>query len=192
MDSHEFAKLLMAEDRKVWQNPEEIIEQINVAEGSSVVDFGCGPGFFTIPLAKKLGMKGRVYSVDSDMIMLNHLSANLEQIPPSERASVILVESDVSDTKIPNRSVDLVFFANVLHDLDDPKKFFMEASRILKVDGKLVDIDWEKLETNEMGPPLEWRLSESDSRKLLRENGFRVNYALNAGPYHYGFLCRPM
>jgi ubiquinone/menaquinone biosynthesis C-methylase UbiE len=182
----------MAEDRKEWQNPEEIIEQINVAEGSSIVDLGCGPGFFTIPFTKKLGMKGRVYAVDSDPIMLNHLSTNLEGIPPSERSSVILVESDVTDTKIPDHSVDLVFFANVLHDLEDPKKFFTEAARILKADGKLVDIDWEKLETNEMGPPMEWRLSENDSRRHLRENGFRVNYALNAGPYHYGFLCRAM
>jgi ubiquinone/menaquinone biosynthesis C-methylase UbiE len=182
----------MGEDRKEWQNPDEIIEQINVEEGSCVVDLGCGPGFFTIPFAKKLGAKGRVYSVDSDPIMLDHISANLEGIPSPERASVILVETDVTDTKIPERSVDLVFFANVLHDLEDPKKFFMEAARILKADGRLVDLDWEKLETHDMGPPLEWRLSENDSRKLIRENGFRVNYALNAGPYHYGFLCRRM
>lgn len=190
MDSHEFAKLLMAENRKEWQNPEEIMKQINVVEGSSVADLGSGPGFFTIPLAKKLGMKGRVYAVDSDPIMLNLLSVNLEEIPPSERASVILVEADVTDTELPDHSIDLLFFANVLHDLEDPKKFFKEIARMLKPEGKLVDIDWEKLATNEMGPPPEWRLSENDSRKLLRENGFRINYALNPGPYHYGFLCK--
>ena len=190
MDSNDFAKLLMAEDRKEWQNPEEIVNEMKITEGSTVSDLGCGPGFFTIPLAGKLGTQGRVYAVDSDPVMLDHLTANLEKIPQAERASVVVMEADVSNTRLPDHSVDLVFFANVLHDLEDPRKFFGEVKRILKADGSLVDIDWQKMETNGMGPHLEWRLSENDSRKLLRENGFRINYALNAGPYHYGFLCK--
>ncbi len=180
----------MAEDRKEWQNPEKIIDEIHLGQGESVADLGCGPGFFTIPLSKKLGSTGRVYAVDSDPIMLEHLILNLEKIPSAGRAAVVLVEADVADTRIPDRSLDVVFFANILHDLEDPRKFFVETERILKPDGRLVDVDWQKRETNDMGPPLEWRLSENDSRVLLRDNGFRINYALNAGPHHYGFLCR--
>jgi len=182
----------MAEDRKEWQNPEEIVNEMKVTEGSTIADLGCGPGFFTIPLAKKLGTQSRVYAVDSDPIMLDHLTANLEKIPEVERASVVMMEADVSNTQLPDHSVDLVFFANILHDLEDPKKFFGEVKRILKPGGRLIDIDWQKMETGAMGPPLEWRLSEDDSRKLLRENGFRINYALNAGPYHYGFICKAL
>jgi ubiquinone/menaquinone biosynthesis C-methylase UbiE len=153
MDSDEFAKLLMSPERKEWQDPEEIVDQINVVEGSSVVDLGSGPGYFTIPFSKRLGPKGKIYAVDQDPVILQHLTNQLDGAS-SNRASVILAESDVTNTEISKHSIDLVFFANLLHDLKDPKKFFDEVKRILKDNGRLVDIDWQKMETNEMGPPL--------------------------------------
>jgi ubiquinone/menaquinone biosynthesis C-methylase UbiE len=191
LDSDDFAKLLMAEDRREWQNPEIILEQIGIAEGSSAADLACGPGFFTIPLAIKIGNLGQIYAVDNNPVMLRYLKANLESSNLEENlAKIRIIEADVSSTDIPDEGVDLVIFANILHDLKDKKSYFKEMRRIAKRTARFVDIDWHKRETANMGPPLERRLSENESRAIIRENGLVIVHALNAGPHHYGFVCQ--
>ena len=191
MDSDDFAKLLMADDRQQWQNPDEILEQIGVAEASIAADLGCGPGFFTIPLARSVGSLGKVYAVDSDPVMLRYLKTNMESsISEQELAKVKIIEADVCNTNIPDRSVDLIIFANILHDLKDAKSLFGELRRISKQTARIVDIDWHKRNTDDLGPPLNKRLSENESRMIIRENGFVIVHALNPGPHHYGFVCQ--
>jgi len=56
LNSEDFAKLLMAEERREWQNPEEIIEQIGVAAGSSAADLACGPDSLQFHLRGQLGV----------------------------------------------------------------------------------------------------------------------------------------
>ena len=188
MDSEEFAKLLMSEDRIKWQNPREIFDQIIFLTDPTVVDMGCGPGYFVIPLLDKIGKQGKIYAVDSDPTMLRRLEENLRS--RSDETNVIVTEADVTNTNLPEKCADVILFANVLHDLEDHNAFFDEVKRILKPGGQIIDIDWQKRETDEIGPPVERRLSENDSRKILRSNGFRIVHALNAGPYHYGFACK--
>ncbi len=188
MDREEFAKLLMAGDRIKWQNPGEIFDQINFPKDATVVDLGCGPGYFVIPLLEKIRKDGRIYAVDADPVMLSHLEANLQAGPAESK--VVITETDVTNTKLPEGCADIILFANLLHDLKDHRAFFEEVKRILKPNGQIIDIDWQKSETDEIGPPAERRLSENDSRKIIRSNGFRIAYALNAGPYHYGFVCQ--
>ena len=49
---------------KSFLDPKEIIKQINVPEGSTVADFGCGSGFFSLAFAEAIGEEGKVYSLD--------------------------------------------------------------------------------------------------------------------------------
>lgn len=179
----------MAEDRKRWQDPDKIIQQIAIPVGSVVVDMGCGPGFFTVPLSRKVGSTGKVYAIDADPIMLQHLASNISNSQLSDQSNVISSEADVYESGVPDKCADFVLFANLLHDLKDRERFFEEIDRILKSGGDVVDVDWHKLPSKDMGPPIEKRLSENESRKIIRANGFRIIYALNAGPYHYGFVC---
>ena len=57
--------------RKLLQNPEKILKGL-VQEGQTAVDLGCGPGFFTLPLARMVGESGRVIAVDLQSKMLDH------------------------------------------------------------------------------------------------------------------------
>lgn len=181
----------MDDNRKSWQNTDEIIQQLGLDAGSTVADLGCGPGYFTIPIVKAIGSGGKIFAVDEDPNMLEHLRKNVgRSLTPDQVSIVVHSEADVARTGITEGVVDLVFIANLVHDLPDVKAFFAEVHRMLKPRGRIVDIDWQKTETNEMGPPLERRLSEGQTRNLLRDNNFRIVYALNPGPYHYGLVCR--
>ena len=191
MDVDEFAKLLMDPDRKKWQDPDSIYDQIQINPESRVADLGCGPGFFAIPFSKKLGRNGTIFAIDSSPEMLKHLSENLTLADPENtRAAIFVIEANVCETGLASQFVDVVLFANLLHDLESPEKFLSEVKRIAKLNAKIIDIDWQKLETDNNGPPIHRRLSENESRTLLSENGLRIVHALNVGPYHYGFVCR--
>jgi ubiquinone/menaquinone biosynthesis C-methylase UbiE len=187
VDADDFAAILMSEARREWQDPVAIGERIGIKKGMTVADLGCGPGFFTLPIASMVGEKGKVYSVDSSPAMIKHLRENVSRLGP-EKHAVKVVMADVSKTGIPTRSVDVALFANILHDIEDKKAFLAEVARICSPGATVADIDWKKVPT-EAGPPLEIRLSERESREILFDGGLSVVRKIEAGPYHYGLVC---
>ena len=188
MENNERIKFMMSEERKKWHNPELILKNANVEEGMILADLGSGPGFFTIPMAKLTGEKGRVYAVDSNETMLNSLKENIAKSGVNPK-TIKIINSDMVHTGIPKESVDLILFANVLHEVEDRKAFFQEVKRIAKPTAYIVDVDWKKIQT-ERGPPLKERLSEDEAEQVLSENGFAVINLIDAGPYHYEIICK--
>ncbi|MDA4131174.1 MAG: class I SAM-dependent methyltransferase, partial [Thaumarchaeota archaeon] len=138
-----------------------------------------------------IGRSAKIYAVDASPTMLKNLVQNLRSSIPDEIfKKVLMINADVNKTTIPDGDVGLVLFAQILHDIEDQKGFFDEIKRIANLECRFVNIDWHKTETAGMGPPLEIRLSENESRQILKQNGLRVVRALNAGPYHYGLVCK--
>jgi ubiquinone/menaquinone biosynthesis C-methylase UbiE len=189
MENHtDRAKFLMSEERKQWHNPETILKCADATKGMTMADLGSGPGFFTIPMAQITGEKGLVYAVDSDQNMLDSLKENIAKSGVNPQV-IKIVNSDVCHTGISKESVDLVLFANVLHEVDDRKAFFQEVKRISKRTAYIIDVDWKKIKT-EHGPPLKSRLSEDEAKRILSESGFTVVKQTDAGPYHYELVCK--
>jgi len=107
----------------------------------------------------------------------------------STQGLIKIINSDVSHTGIPKGSVDIVLFANVLHEVEDRTVFFQEVRRISKPTADIVNVDWKKIKT-EHGPPMKERLSEEEAKQVLLENGFGVIKQTDAGPYHYELICK--
>ncbi len=181
-------KFLMSEERKQWHNPETILNEAGITRGMIIADLGSGPGFFTIPMAQMTGEKGLVYAVDSNQTMLNGLKENIAKSEVNPNI-IKIVNSDVCHTGIPEESVDLVLFANVLHEVEDRKVFFQEVRRISKSTAFIVDVDWKKIQS-EHGPPFKERLSEDEAKRVLAENGFSVIKQIEVGPYHYELIAK--
>jgi ubiquinone/menaquinone biosynthesis C-methylase UbiE len=181
-------KFLMSQERKQWHNPETILNEAGATKGMTMVDLGSGPGFFTIPMAQMTGEKGLIYAVDSNQTMLNGLKENIAKSEVNPNI-IKIVNSDVCHTGIPKKSVDLVLFANVLHEVEDKKAFFQEVRRISKPTAYIVDVDWKKIQT-EHGPPFKERLSEDEANRVLAENGFCVIKQIEVGPYHYELIAK--
>src|SRR5487761_248638 len=185
MNEDEFARALLAHERKEWQDPDKILSQLGLRTGMIIADLACGPGYFTIPMARAVGEDGMVYAVDTSPVMLGYLS-NIAHSKIGKKI-IKVVESDITETHITSSSVDLVLLANILHDAPDRTRLFSEIRRITKQDSELVGIDWKKEETG-IGPTVEIRLTESESRKILRTNGYDVTRSIEAGPFHYGLV----
>ncbi|MFC1953595.1 class I SAM-dependent methyltransferase [Chloroflexota bacterium] len=109
-------------------------EQCNlVQEGQTFLDYGCGTGDFTIPAARKVSKKGRVYALDyfprQLQIVLNR----------AEKAGVSNIETIHSEnaTGLPDESVDIIWMCDVLHEIKERQTVLAELHRILKKEGLL-------------------------------------------------------
>ena len=184
----EFARILLSDERKKWQDPLKISKAAGVRRGMTVADLACGPGFFTLPLASLVGEGGVVYAVDASKTMLDYLRATIA-MSDANRKAIKVIQADVSDTGIPSGSVDVALFVNVLHDIEDKRAFLTEVRRICKPSAVVVDVDWKKVRMK-IGPPYGIRLTEATARKILAANGLRAVKSLDMRPYHYGLTCR--
>ncbi len=113
-------------------------EQFNlVAEGQSFLDYGCGTGCFTIPAAKIVGSKGKVYALDCFPRQLEIV----EKRAKKERLNNI--ETILSDNKtgLPDECIDVIWMCDVFHEIKQKPAVLEELHRILKTDGALVIYD---------------------------------------------------
>ena len=170
-------------------NPDKIVEELNIKSGMFVADFGCGAGYFTIPIAKKIKNSGKIYAID----VLNEMLENvLSKAKLYDLLNVKTVRANievVGGSKIDNASVDLVILANILFQCNDHSSVLTEAKRILKNDGSIVIVDWIPKKIP-LGPKYEHCLSEENVKKLSIKNGLKVVRKINAGNQHYGMVLK--
>ena len=173
-------------ERRKWQNSDSILTLIGLKVGYTFVDVGCGDGFFTIPASKIVGKNGRVFALDSDQeaiasLKKKALMKNLSNIEARVGAA--------EDTVFCEACADMVFYSIVLHDFGDPVKVLVNARKMLKPDGRLVDLDWKKQQM-EFGPPLSIRLSEEQATGLIERAGFRIGQRKEASEFLYLIVAK--
>lgn len=177
---------LLSPERRRSQDPELVLDNLGVVEGMTVADIGTGPGFFTLPAARRVGPAGKVYAVDIEPAMLEQVR---ERATAEGITNVEAVLSREDRLPLPTRVVDVALLADVLHELLEPGKLLEEIARVLKPGGALAVVEWKK-EQQEWGPPLEERLAPEQAEALLREADFDSFEPFEVGPNHYGILAR--
>jgi tRNA A58 N-methylase Trm61 len=125
-------------DRLTWQPPDEIMDAVGITEGMRIGEAGAGEGFFTFPLARRVGDSGVVYA--------NEISAgDLETI--RERAdregvdNIVTVLGEIEDPLFPERDLDLIIMVYVLHHLDRPVEFLQNLEGYLKPGAPVVIVE---------------------------------------------------
>ncbi len=115
-------------------NPRRRLEKAPLERGQVVVDYGCGPGRYTIPAAKSVGQEGKVYAVDVHPLAISAVKERTAR-ESLENVETILVDS--YDTGIESSSVDMVFLIDALHMIDSHRALFDEIHRLLKPTGHI-------------------------------------------------------
>ncbi|CUT02712.1 class I SAM-dependent methyltransferase [Candidatus Chrysopegis kryptomonas] len=179
---HNAHRLLDEERRKILP-PEEILRSCGLSEGMTMVDVGCGSGFFTIPASKIVGQSGKVFAIDVQEEMIEKLKQN--DLP--ENVIPILAKNDY-EFPIDDKISDFTFLAFVTHENEDVEKFLNEVKRITKEDGKIVILEWKK-QYEEAGPPYEERISQEELLKVLEKVGLRVFESGELNNSHYKIIC---
>ncbi len=123
--------------RRFLYRPERLAERY-VNPGDRVLDFGCGPGFFTREFAKRVGENGQICSVDLQEEMLGILRRKMEAEGLMSRIRTHRCRPDsISLPAELNGTFDAAFAIFVVHEVPDPAKLFREIALLLKPSGTL-------------------------------------------------------
>lgn len=123
--------------RRLFQNPMKILGPY-IKEGMTVLDLGCGPGFFSFEIAKMVGDSGKVIAADLQEGMLNKVKKKLIGTNFEQRIELHKCE----ETKIGvTQKVDFVLCFWMIHEVPDQDKMLHEVKSILKPNGKIFIIE---------------------------------------------------
>jgi ubiquinone/menaquinone biosynthesis C-methylase UbiE len=179
--------LLLAEDRVQRFDRFGLMRSLGVRAGKVVADLGCGPGFFTLPLAELVGPGGQVYAVDVQQEMVDDLRKRLAE---QHITNVAVRRSSELEPGIPVGVVDLALLAFVLHEIDRRSMFLLAAKRLLKPGGRIAVLEWEKIETP-VGPPLEARITADELIADADAAGLRLLEERSLHEWHYLLVFEP-
>ncbi len=177
----------MSEEHGGLMLPEKILEQIEISEEAIIADFGCGGGYFTIPLAKAAG-QGKVYALD---VIRDNLEAVKSKAELAEVGNIVTVHCNLETlggSKIEDGSVDLVMMRNILFQSQKKEAILEEAKRILKPNGQIVLIEWSS--GSALAPKEGWLLNKDQASQLIDSIGFTLIKELSLDEHHFGSVYK--
>lgn len=122
--------------RKWVQNPRKILGPY-VREGMTVLDFGCGPGYFTLPMAEMVGESGRVIAADLQEGMLAKIR---DKIAGTELRRRIVLRTYTGNEAL-SEQVDFILAFYVVHEIPDQEAFFRHMASILRPGARLLLVE---------------------------------------------------
>ena len=114
--------------RDLLNPPKKKLNEAGITPGLHILDYGCGPGSYSIAAAKLVGQSGKVYALDIHPLAIQRLQQLVS------RKGLTNVETICSDcaTGLNDESIDVVLLYDTYHDLRDPHGVVDELHRILK------------------------------------------------------------
>jgi cyclopropane fatty-acyl-phospholipid synthase-like methyltransferase len=170
--------LLEMPDRAAWQKPHQIMDALNVAEGSVVADIGPGAGWFTMWLARRVGPNGIVYARDVQREMLEAIKRRVSR----ERLQNVQTQlASDTDPNLPADTLDAVLVVDVYQEINNPVLFLRNTSRALKPNGRIGIVNYK---AGRGGPGPAVRVDRAAVESDARAAGLRVLKRENL-PYQY-------
>jgi len=120
--------------RRWLQSPTKILRPY-IREGMTVLDFGCGPGYFTIDLAHLVGKSGRVIAADLQEVMLKKLRMKIRKTELEECIKLHRCEENRIGL---SEKVDFVLAFYVIHEIPNQAELFKELKSVLRRSGRVL------------------------------------------------------
>ncbi len=158
--------------RRWLHNPQTILAQY-VKKGMTVLDIGCGPGLFSIEMAKMVGESGKVISADLQDGMLQKLRKKIQWTELETRIELVKCEKD--RINVPEK-VDFILAFFMVHEVPDKNSLFRQLKNILKEEGQLLLLE-----------PKLFHVSRKDfesTTRLAEDAGFKI---YQGPPIHLGW-----
>ncbi len=172
-DINRYILALERPERDQYQQPEKVIEALNLTPGMVVIDIGAGSGYFTRRLAASVGDKGRVIAIDVEQKMLDYNKRQLDKIGLANRVRFILAEKE--GPIFSGNNADIVFVCDVYHHLEDHVDYLTNTKPALKPNGRVVIIDYYNDErSGTLGFSKQHLVSKEQVIKDMEQAGFTL------------------
>ncbi len=130
--------VLEGADREQWNKPDQIMDALKIADGSSVADIGAAGGWFTVRLARRVGPNGVVYAEDIQPEMLEAIKRRVQR---ENLPNVRIVLGTTRDSRLPH-GLDAILMNDVYNALENPVAVLKEAAESLKPQGRIGVVDF--------------------------------------------------
>jgi SAM-dependent methyltransferase len=174
--------LLEPPDRDVWQRPEQIMDALQIAEGSVVAELGAGSGWFSIRLARRVGPNGKVYAEDIQQPMVSALNVRIKREGLDKIVKTVL--GTALDPGLPENALDAVLIVDAYHEMANPVVLLRNVAASLRPTGRLGIVNYTK-EGFGPGPPMEERVDAERVINDAKAAGLRLHSRPDILPYQY-------
>lgn len=167
-------------------DPGKVIESLEISRGDIVIDFGCGSGYWALPLAEKVGKEGKLYAIDETDSALEIVKSKADL---KHLVNIDYKKSPYAVGELPVKvKANLILISNILSLVPWPVgKVLIESIRKnAEIGTKLVVIDWKK--GSFFGPKRHARMPEEEVMSAAGDAGFEFKMLLPTGSYHFGML----
>jgi arsenite methyltransferase len=184
--AEEWVKVLDSPERVAGLKVNEVAASLEIDSGDVVADLGAGSGPFVLPFAAHVGPKGKVYAVDIDRGFFPYIESRVTQAGVSHVQTVL---GDPTDPKLPSADVDLAFFHDVLHHVENRSAYLKTLVKYLKPDARIAVIDYHPAQSPHASEP-SLQVSKEQTRALLAEVGFKPLYEIPLFPDKWFVIYR--
>ena len=119
--------------RDFFKSPLRKIENANVKRDDIVLDYGCGPGSYTLAASKTVGQKGKIYAADIHPAAIKAVNKKAQK---KGLSNIFTIQTDCK-TELEDKSVDLIMCFDVFHNVENKNCILDEFYRVLKQNGIL-------------------------------------------------------
>jgi ubiquinone/menaquinone biosynthesis C-methylase UbiE len=164
----EWIKLLDSPARVAQLKVDEVIAKLALKPGDVVADLGAGSGVFSLPLAQAVGATGKVYAVDVDQGLVDHIGRKAKA---QNVTNVYPVLGKFGDPALPATDVDVAFLHDVLHHIEDRPGYLKQAARYLKPAGRIAFVEPDAVKGPHANDP-KLQVTKADLQRWMAEVGF--------------------
>jgi len=165
-----------------------IYKKAEIKEGMSVADLGCGSlAYFSFPMLKMVGERGKVYAVDILKVILETIDRKIRLENISNMETIWTNLEIFKATKIASGSLDFSLLINTLHLSQKRADILRETIRMMKKNSRLMIVDWKETKLP-FGPPPSDRVNVENLKKAGEKLGLRFDDDFSAGAYHFGLI----
>lgn len=169
--------------------PEIVATHFHLKPGEIVADYGAGIGFFLGPIAKAIGVDGRIYACEIQKDLVEKLSDKARSLHITNVTPLWCDLEEPGGIKIADKTLDVAILVNTLFQIEDKNAGIREMSRPLRSGGRFYVVDWTESFAG-LGPRSDHVVSEREATILFEANGFMLENQFPAGDHHYGLAFR--
>lgn len=133
--------MLESPNRLARLQVDDVVAKLSLKPGLRVADIGAGTGVFSRPIAKAVSPGGKVYAVDIEQELLDYID---ERSKAEDIDNIQTVLGRADDPRLPVHDIDLVFFNDVLHHIENGAAYLKVLSAYIKPRGRIALVEFDK------------------------------------------------